>query len=129
MISKVQNKESKDIITNFVQYFYFLQGVKKFSMAFCLHLETFSLSILSYIRKRRKYVVVIFKVIITMTVIPIRIHMFILQYNNDCYSYSKYICLSYNITMTVIPIRIHMFILQYNNDCYSYSNTYVYLTI
>ena len=67
-----------------------------------------------------------------MTVIPIRIHMFILQYNNDCYSYSNtyvYEYLSYNITMTVIPIRIHMFILQYNNDCYSYSNTYVYLTI
>ena len=85
-----------------------------------------------------------------MTVIPIRIHMFILQYNNDCpipiltntyvyllqynndcYSYYEYnnTVYTYNITMTVIPIRIHMFILQYNNDCYSYSNTYVYLTI
>ena len=63
-----------------------------------------------------------------MTVIPIRIHMFTLKYNNDLFLF-EYICLPYNITMTVIPIRIHMFTLQYNNDCYSYSNTYVYLTI
>ena len=38
-----------------------------------------------------------------MTVIPIRIHMFTLKYNNDLFLF-EYICLPYNITMTVIPI-------------------------